>query len=392
MTVKLGDICELMTGGTPSRAHPEYFKNGTIKWLVSGDIHKQEIHDCDGRITETALKSSNARILPVDSVMIALNGQGKTRASVAMLRTVATCNQSLVCIFPKDRNKVLPEWVYWNLKGRYHELRRITGDSGNDRRGLNMIIIRNINLPTPPSMEEQRQIVAKFDAAFEKIGKAVHLTEQNILNMRMLYESSFQAFIGKVPGVEVALSEVCDIDSKLIDPREEAYLDRLHIGAANIETGTGKLHSLKTAQEEKLISGKFPFDEHTVLYSKIRPYLMKVARPNFAGVCSADVYPLFARSNIDKNYLFYLLLSPNFTQYAISGSDRAGMPKVNRDHMFAYSFNLPDKPHQIDVVRKLDSLLELKISMIDRYSKKLEYLRALKQSVLKETFSESAVK
>ena len=45
-------------------------------------------------------------------------------------------------------------------------------------------------------------------------------------------------------------------------------------------------------REEGLISGKFLFDESMVLYSKIRPYLMKVARPDFNGLCSADMYPL----------------------------------------------------------------------------------------------------
>lgn len=140
-TKRIGDVCSLMTGGTPSRNVSEYF-GGEIKWLVSGDIHQGEIHDCDGRITEAGLKNSNAKYLPINSVMIALNGQGKTRGTVALLRTKATCNQSLVSIFPKDTEKLLPEYVYINLHGRYEEIRRLTGDSGNDRRGLiNRLII-----------------------------------------------------------------------------------------------------------------------------------------------------------------------------------------------------------------------------------------------------------
>ena len=76
---KIKDIAaSLMTGGTPRTSKKErYYKNGTIKWLVSGDIHKKEIFDCKGRITNIAIKESNAKILPVNSVLIALNGQGK---------------------------------------------------------------------------------------------------------------------------------------------------------------------------------------------------------------------------------------------------------------------------------------------------------------------------
>jgi type I restriction enzyme S subunit len=157
-----------MTGGTPSRARPEYFENGTIRWLVSGDINKVEIFDCDGRITPEAMKSSNAKILPMNSVMIALNGQGKTRGTVALLRTEATCNQSLVSISPMNENQLLPEFLFHNLRMRYQEIRRMTGDDGNDRRGLNMILIRDIEIPLP-SLQKQRKTVEKLDLAFTEI-------------------------------------------------------------------------------------------------------------------------------------------------------------------------------------------------------------------------------
>jgi len=166
--VRIGDICKLMTGGTPSRTRPEYFVDGTIKWLVSGDIHKREIYDCEGRITLEAMKSSNTKILPLNSVMIALNGQGKTRGTVALLKTEATCNQSLVSISPIDESELLSEFLFYNLKMRYQEIRRMTGDDGNERRGLNMILIRNIQIPLP-FLEKQREIVEKLDSAFAEI-------------------------------------------------------------------------------------------------------------------------------------------------------------------------------------------------------------------------------
>ncbi len=168
--VRIGDVCQLMTGGTPSRTRPEYFENGTIKWLVSGDINQVEIFDCNGRITLEAMKSSNTKILPINSVMIALNGQGKTRGTVALLRTKATCNQSLVSISPKDEKELLPEFLFHNLRMRYQEIRRMTGDDGNDRRGLNMILIREIEIPLP-SLEKQRQIVDKLDVVVSEIDK-----------------------------------------------------------------------------------------------------------------------------------------------------------------------------------------------------------------------------
>src|SRR5207302_6507267 len=94
---------------------------------------------------------------------------------------------------------------------------------------------------------------------------------------------------------EVALAEVCSIESRLVDPGERQYASLLHVGGANIESGTGQLVGVKTASEERLTSGKFVFSANDVLYNKIRPYLRKVARPTFRGLCSADMYPLRPR-------------------------------------------------------------------------------------------------
>lgn len=164
----IGDICNLMTGGTPTSTNELYYENGDIPWLVSGDINLNEIHDCEGRITELGYKNSNTKYLPVNSVMIALNGQGKTRGTVAMLRMKATCNQSLVSIFPKDMSEIIPDLIYYILKTRYLEIRKLTGDSGNDRRGLNMILIRKIEISYPKNLSEQEKLVNDLRALLNK--------------------------------------------------------------------------------------------------------------------------------------------------------------------------------------------------------------------------------
>ena len=158
--VKIGDLCELATGSTPSTKDRENYDNGTIKWLVSGDIHQGIIKDCEGRVTEKGVIAAKLKTHKINSVLIALNGQGKTRGTVALLKTEATCNQSLVSMYPKN-DKILSEYLYYVLKNMYQEIRDITGDK--HRSGLNMPIIRNIEIPLP-SIEEQKEIVAKIEA------------------------------------------------------------------------------------------------------------------------------------------------------------------------------------------------------------------------------------
>lgn len=195
----IGETCNLQTGGTPSTSKKEFYEGGTIKWLVSGDINLKVINDCEGRITELGMNSSNTKYLPVNSVLIALNGQGKTRGTVAMLRTKATCNQSLVSIFPKDEKILLPELVFSNLEGRYDEIRKMTGDGGNDRRGLNMPLIRSIKFSYPKNITEQKEIIKKLENLRAETKKLEAIYQQKINDLEELKKSVLQkAFSGEL--------------------------------------------------------------------------------------------------------------------------------------------------------------------------------------------------
>lgn len=186
--VTIGNICELITGATPSKAKSEYF-GGNIKWLVSGDIHKGYIYDCEGRITELGMNSSNCKVLPVDSIMIALNGQGKTRATVALLKTAATCNQSLVAMKPFLDNTHLSKYIYYFLKGKYYQIRDITGQK--QRRGLNMTLVSQLPLALPP-LPEQKAIVEMVDVLFKEVEQLEQLTTQRVQLKQDFAQSALQ--------------------------------------------------------------------------------------------------------------------------------------------------------------------------------------------------------
>jgi type I restriction enzyme S subunit len=215
-------------------------------------------------------------------------------------------------------------------------------------------------LPTPElPLREQRRIVSRIKACIERVEEIKRLRKSAEREREYLAESLIEAELAELPGHEVAMSDVCEIASRLVDPREREFQAMLHVGGANIESRTGRLVDLKTASEEGLKSGKFVFDASVVLYNKIRPYLIKVARPDFSGLCSADMYPLTPRADLaSRDFIYYVLMSRRFTAYSIGGSNRAGMPKVNREHLFAYRFTLPPLETQRRVCETLDSAIE----------------------------------
>jgi len=282
------------------------------------------------------------------------------------------------------------EFLYYFLarpEFRAEGARSMKGAVGHKR--VTKEFVENYLIPVPPLPEQQR-IVAVLDEAFESIATAKANAEKNLLNARALFAQELQTLFTKRGNnwSEWTLADVCDISAKLVDPRAAEYLDLVHIGAGNIESKTGAVFDVKTARDEQLISGKFPFDESMVLYSKIRPYLMKVVRPDFNGVCSADIYPLAPKlGKISRDYLYHLLLTPAFTDYAITGSARAGMPKVNREHLFAYAFALPTLNEQQQTAELLDTLFAETERLAEIYERKLAALDELKKSLLHQAFS-----
>ena len=279
----------------------------------------------------------------------------------------------------------------YDLQFLYHLLKTLDlpGLAKGVKPGINRNEVYALPVAVPP-LSEQRRIVAILDEAFEAIATAKANAEKNLRNAGELFAGRLETVFTRRERQcsHVVLSDVCDILSKLVDPRDDKFVDLPHVGAGNIESKTGALVGVMTAHEEQLISGKFLFDETTVLYSKIRPYLMKVVRPDFRGLCSADIYPLAPKAGrIDRDYLYYLLLSPPFTEFAIKGSARAGMPKVNREHLFAFQVALPSFDQQKRAAANLDELAEETRRLESIYDAKVAALDELKQSLLHQAFS-----
>lgn len=382
-TKSLGDVCDVIGGGTPSKDNADFY-TGEIPWATVRDMRSDVIAETEFRITEVAVKSSATNVIPSGNVVIATRvGLGK----VCLLGQDTAINQDLRGILPKDGKQLAIRYLFWWLKSIAPVI--VAEGRGATVQGVKLPFVKSLKIPLP-SISEQQRIVAILDEAFAGIATARAAAEQNRQNACALFESHLQSvFSARGEGwVAKVFSEVCEISSTLVDPRKDEFLDLLHVGGANIESKTGGLLELKTAREEGLISGKFVFDESMVLYSKIRPYLMKVARPDFRGLCSADIYPLSAKQGqVDRNYLFHLLLSPDFTSYANAGSARAGMPKVNRDHLFAYRCYFPPVEKQAELAASLDALQEESRRLEALYQRKLEALDELKQSLLHQAFS-----
>ena len=157
---KLGEVCEVCSGGTPSKNKEEYWINGNIPWLKSEVCNNQSVKSANSFINELGLKNSNAKLLRENTTLMAL--VGATIFKTAFLEFKASINQNIAAIKSIEENKLKDKFIFYCLTNMYKELKSKMNSYGM----LNLSILRNISIPIPPFSEQERivAILDKFDA------------------------------------------------------------------------------------------------------------------------------------------------------------------------------------------------------------------------------------
>jgi type I restriction enzyme S subunit len=178
------------------------------------------------------------------------------------------------------------------------------------------------------------------------------------------------------------LGSVATIERAGIYP-QDIPPDAFYVGLENIERG-GKLVNVATAGEAGLGSTKFRFTNEHVLFGKLRPYLAKVSRPNFSGVCSTDILPIRPGPELDRDYLAYFLLFPATIALATSKAVGINLPRLNPGELAGFQIPFPPLDQQRDIAHRLNQGSEL----IRKRHQAIELLGSLAHSAFREMFGE----
>lgn len=245
-----------------------------------------------------------------------------------------------------------------------------------------------ICVPLAP-LDEQRRIVARVEMLMERLREAKRLRGGASSEAGQLLEMTLlEAFDGSNKWDVYRLGDLVAIRARLVDPTMAEYRTLPHIGGDNIEPVTGQLGLYRSAETDQVRSGKYLFSGGEILYSKIRPYLRKAALVSFPGLCSADIYPLEVLRNdtLLPAFLRWTLVSQPFTQYAVTLSGRARMPKLNRDQLFAYPIRLPNAAEQRRMVAYLGQVQAQVAALKEVQGDTAAELQRLEQAILERAF------
>ena len=184
---RIGEKFELSSGSTPSRDNKLYWDSGTINWVKTTEVINKEITETEEKITKFALENTSLKLFPVNTILIAMYGQGQTRGRSAILKVESTSNQACGAIFPNKIDN--PVFIWHQLMLRYSELREL-GRGGNQP-NLNGQLIKNFELIIPPlSLQNE---FADFVAQVDKSQLAI---QKSLEELETLKKSLMQEYFG----------------------------------------------------------------------------------------------------------------------------------------------------------------------------------------------------
>lgn len=179
------------------------------------------------------------------------------------------------------------------------------------------------------------------------------------------------------------LAELCEPDRIIVTPGSRSTTGLPVLMLEHIESNTGKITLPSVVNDQELQSTAFLFNEEHVLYAKLRPYLNKVALPNFQGICTTELVPLHPFPKVSRRYLAWLLRRPETVAFAMQGITGGRMPRANLDELLTLEVPIPES---LEEQERISDIIEHRFRVIELAKaaciRQLELLETLSKRIL----------
>ena len=394
----IGELCEIVGGGTPSKSNAAFF-GGDIPWATVRDMKSDWIDETDVSISAAAVKASATNILPASTVVIASRvGLGK----VCRVTHDTAINQDLRGFIPKAKSQLEADYLFWWLKSVAQDI--VAAGRGATVQGVTLPFLRALKIPLP-CLGEQRRCVAMLDEAFAGIAIAAANTKKNLASSQALFESSFSSIFNEGDDwEEVAIIEL--VNRKILDKPTDGNHGEIHpkksdfvesgipfVMASDLREGSvdlkncyflpeqlaSKLRKGFAKNNDILISHKGTIGRVAILYTDYK-YVMLTPQVTYYRVLNTEV--------INPRYLYFAMQEPAFqrelNRVASGGSTRS---YIGITAQLDLKIRFPSLERQASIVKKLEYIAIQNSSLRKLYDKKIAAFIELEQSLLQRVFA-----
>lgn len=382
---KLGEVCNLIGGGTPSKKNASYY-NGSILWATVRDMNCDVLTSTEYSITEEGLNDSASHIVDKGEIIIATRvGLGK----VCKLAQPTAINQDLKGVVPKKEN-INRDFLFYYFKtiAKYIESNGV----GATVKGVKMKFIEELDFPIPPLSEQQR-IVKRLDSAFAHIDELKANAEKQLSEARALFQKALaKAMEPKEEWEEKTLGELA------VDMFRGSGIKRDQVTKEGVPcVRYGEIYTTYNLAFEDCVSHTKVEYVSSPKYFEYGDLLFAITGESVEDIgktiaylghekclCGGDIICMKHKQN--PKFLSYALSTPDAIRQKGIGKTKLKVVHTNALALKAIRIPLPCISEQQRIVSRLDSLAENVKKLEENQRKVVAECDNLKQALLRKVF------
>lgn len=366
--VKLADVSDMWSGGTPSKDRAEYW-DGDLPWVSAKDMKERRLRDAEDHITQSGLARAS-RVAPVNATLVLVRG-------MTLLNDVPICSLAREMAFNQDVKAIVPtkeiepDYLTYALLAAKPELLSMVELAGHGTGRLPTDRLKALQIPLP-SKREQRSVADILRALDEKVELNRRMNETLEAIARSIFKSWFVDFDPVRAKTEdhQPYGTKSDVAALFPNKFQDSPVGRIPYGWRLGSLGEVSENRRDTVNEDEIIngtpyialehmpkrcialaewtsadgveSGKFRFNAGDFLFGKLRPYFHKVGVAPIDGVCSTDILVIEPKSAEWSGFVLGHVSSVELVAYSTARSDGTKMPRTNWNDLAAYPVVLPN--------------------------------------------------
>lgn len=393
--VKLGEISDILIGGTPSRKKGEYWdkdlKTDNL-WVSISDLQSKYIQNTKERITDEGIRNSNVKLLPENTVIMSFK---LTVGKVAITKRRLYTNEAIAGFLPKQQNTFSSEYLYYALSNLDYKDSldvAVKGQTLNKEKLKNLIIML-------PSLSEQRKIAAilsSVDEAIEKTEVIIEQTEkvkkglmQQLLTKGIGHTKFKKTEIGEIPE-EWEVLKIQDFALKVTDgehktPKRTEFGELL-LSARNIRNNMLDLSNVDYVSQEELekITKRCNPEEGDILISCSGTIgrVCVVPKGTKFGLVRSVALVKIDKNTTNSKFLMYALQSPNLQKQMMLNQSQLAQANLFLRDINNLKVPFPSLEEQ-EKIAKIIETFDLKLTFeTQRYHELNKIKKSLMQTLL----------
>lgn len=383
---KMTEVVTWGSGGTPKATEKSYYENGTIPWLIIGDLNDGIVNSSLSKITELGLKNSSAKMIPVGTLLVAMYG------SIGKLGiTGIECCTNQAIAFAKELHGVTTKYMFYYMSMIKPKL--ISMGKGGTQKNISQSVLKSLDVVVPP-IPEQERIVAKIEELFSKLDASV-AELQTAKEKLKVYR---QAVLKEALSPEQGWHKYCFAD--LMECVRNGY------GKKPDDIGEYRILRISSVRPGKVELSDFrynqtPFDEDDLIAENDLLFTRYNGSLEYVGVCACVPQLKEKYAYPDKIIKCTPKLKnpyhSRFLQYCMNQGEArkfirskikttSGQKGIAGSDIKKTVLWLPELPVQEKIVKMIDEKISTCDSIEQTIATSLQQAEALRQSILKRAF------